>query len=338
MSTLVTGGTGFVGINLVRDLAAAGHEVVSVDVGAPDVLATAFLAPWAERVHWVTGDLTDPAVLAAVGRDHRIDRVVHAAAYTPYEDQERTHFRYAFDNNLTAHLNLIDFVVAHGVARLLFVSTMAVYSPEYFTEPTGHVRYREDEPLDPHHVYGIGKLAGEALQRRAAHLFGFDAVSVRLAQNWGPMERVTPFHARMSIPWYWAAQAAAGEPIVASPHGSGVTNGRRLNQDHPYVLDTARAVRGLLTAPTLAHDVYNVSAGDPVFVDDLLAAIRTAVPDVALADGIEHDDASRSAAISLDVTRLTDEIGFVPEFDLASALAHCVAWRREAGAAVGLAG
>lgn len=329
MAVLVTGGTGFVGINIVRDLAEAGHDVVSVDVGAPDALAEHYLASWSERVTWLTGDLTDPQVLARVGAD--VDLVVHAAAYTPYEDQERTHFRHTIDNNLSSLLNLIDFVVERNVRRVIFVSTMAVYSPEYFTEPTGHVRYREDEPLDPHHVYGITKRTSEALLRRAAGTFGFESASVRLAQNWGPMERVTPFHARMSIPYHWVRQAAREEAITVSPHGFGITNGRRLNQDHPYVLDTAAAIRSLLVSPRLAHDVYNVSAGEPVFVDDLLAAMRTAQPEVRFAEPIEHDSAATSAAIALDIDRLTAETGFAPRFDLATALAHCIAWRRDAG-------
>lgn len=332
MSTvLVSGGTGFVGINIVRDLAEAGYDVVAVDITAPDALAEAYLEPWAQRLTWVTADLTDGEATAAIGREHDPDLIVHAAAYTPYEDQERTHFRHTFDNNLATHLNLIDLAVAHGVRRFGFVSTMAVYSPEYFTEPSGPTRYREDEPVDPRHVYGLSKLASEGLLRRAAEQFGFEAFSVRLAQNWGPMERVTPYHARMSIPYSWVRQAANDEEIVASPHGSGVTNGRRLNQDHPYVLDTAAAIRALLEAPALRHDVYNVTAGEAVFVDDLVAAIREAHPDVRIAEPIPTDNATLTPPISLDITRLREDTGFEPRFTLASALAHCIAWRRASG-------
>jgi UDP-glucose 4-epimerase len=330
MSTLVTGGTGFVGINLVRDLAAAGHEVVSIDVAVPDPFAEAFLSPWAERVTWVTGELLDPTLLEHVGRDHAIELIVHAAAYTPYEDEETTHFRHTMDNNVGGLLNLVDFVKAHDVRRLLAVSTLGVYTPEYFTEPDGHVVIREDQPVDPHHVYGISKIASESLLRRAAALFGFEALSVRLAQNWGPMERVTPYHSRMSIPWYWARQAARGETIVASPHGFGTTNGRRLNQDHPYVYDTAAAVRALLEAPVLSYGLYNVSAGEPVFVDDMVAAMAQAAPEAEIT--VEQaDSAAVSPGITLDSSRLIADTGFTPAYDMAAALRHCIEWRLETG-------
>lgn len=331
MAVLVSGATGFVGINVVRDLAEHGHDVVAVDVTAPDALAEAFVAPWSERVSWVTGDLVDPAPLRAIGAAHDVDLIVNAAAYTPYDDQERTHFRHTFDNNLTSHLNLLDFAAEQGVRRFLFVSTMAVYTREYRLEFDDHVTLREDQPLDPEHVYGISKVASEALLRRHGAFFGIETASVRLAQNWGPMERVTPYHARMSIPYYWVRQAAAGAPIEASPLGAGITNGRCLNQDHPYVLDTAAAIRALLEAPRLSYDAYNVSAGGPVFVDDMVAAITRAQPDVAFAGPVAPDNASTRPGISLDTARLVADTGFAPRFDLASALAHCIAWRRESG-------
>ncbi len=331
MTVLVSGGTGFVGINIVRDLIAAGHDVVSVDVGAPDRLAETFVDPWRDRLTWVTADLQDEKVAERVGREHEIERIVHAAAYTPYGDQEADNLRRTLDNNGTAILNLLDLAVATKAERFVSVSTMAVYTPEYFTVHDGHVTYAEDQPVDPHHAYGISKLFSEAALRRYGELLGVSGASVRLSQNWGPMERVTPYHAKMSIPYYWVRQATRGEPIEVSPHGTGITEGRCLNQDHPYVLDTAAAIRGLLTAPTLDHDLYNVSAGKPVYVDDMLTAIRAAAPDVTFVEPVAGDGPDDRPGIALDCTRLTEQTGFVPAFDLSTALADCIAWRRDNG-------
>ncbi|MBJ7328903.1 MAG: NAD(P)-dependent oxidoreductase [Solirubrobacteraceae bacterium] len=331
MSTLVTGGTGFVGINIVRDLAEAGHDVIAVDVGAPDALAEQFVAPWAERVTWVTGDLTDAATLERAAAGKTIDRIVDAAAYTPYEDEERTHFRRTMDNNVGAHLNVLDLAVAQSVERVVFVSTMAVYTSEYYEEQTGDVVLAESLPCDPHHVYGISKQTCEGLLRRAGQLFGFETASVRLSQNWGTMERLTPFHSRMSIPYAWVRDAVAGTPIEVSPFGSGITNGRMLNMDHPYVQDTAAAIRGLLETSTLRHDLYNVSAGPPIYVDDMLAAMRAVAPDATFAEPVTADGPADRPSIALDTTRLVEDTGFAPAWDLERALAHCIAWRRATG-------
>lgn len=331
MTTLVSGGTGFVGVNIVRDLAEHGHEVVSIDVGSPDALTQRFLEPWRERVTWVTGDVLDTALLDRIAAQHSIDKIVHAAAYTPYGEQERTHLRYTVDNNIGSEMNLLEFATRQGVKRFISVSTMGVYMTEYQSEAAAHVTYTEDMPVRPSHVYGITKVASEALLLRYGRLFGVETASVRLAQNWGPMERVTPFHARMSIPYYWTRQAARDEPIEVSPFGVGVTEGRCLNQDHPYALDTAAAMRALLDAPRLSHSEYNISNGVPVFVDDMVAAIREAHPEVKFVEPIPRDNASTRPGISLDATRLRQDTGFEFQYDLAKALKHCIAWRREGG-------
>lgn len=337
MAVMVSGGTGFMGINVVRDLAEHGHEVVAIDVGPPDDLTRRFLAPWQNKVTWVVGDLLDVDLLQKVGRENEVDVIVHAAAYTPYDEQEKTHFAYTMENNVSSLLRLLEFASTQGVKRFLFVSTMAVYVPDY-TEllpeearwtPAESVVFTEDSPLTAGHVYGISKIASEKLLRRYGALFDIETVSVRLAQNWGTMERVTPFHARMSIPYYWSRQAARGEPIEVSPFGEGVTKSRILNQDHVYALDTAAAIRALITASRLKYSEYNISGGSPVFADDMVAAMREAWPEARFVEPIVSDNASTRPSIAIDSSRLHEEVGFSTQYSLPQALRHCILWRLE---------
>ena len=75
MATLVTGGTGFVGANIIRDLARNGHQVVSFDINGPDQLLQDFLGGAASSVTFVQGDIVDPASVGDLGRDHQIEKI-----------------------------------------------------------------------------------------------------------------------------------------------------------------------------------------------------------------------------------------------------------------------
>ena len=83
MATLVTGGAGFVGSNIVKGLAEAGHRVVCFDLTPADALLTDYLKPWAQNVTFVQGDILNVKDLEQAAAFQAIDKVVHAAVFTP---------------------------------------------------------------------------------------------------------------------------------------------------------------------------------------------------------------------------------------------------------------
>ncbi len=82
MATLVTGGVGFVGANIVKELARAGHQVVCFDLDGPDPVLEKFIGELGHRVSFVQADMLDRAAVERLGADHSINKIVHAAVYT----------------------------------------------------------------------------------------------------------------------------------------------------------------------------------------------------------------------------------------------------------------
>ena len=150
---LITGGAGFLGINLVRFLLARGHGVTSLD------LAELEYADVRERIRVVRGDVRDPAAVR-----HAMDGagwVVHAAAalplYTPHDIRT---------TDVGGTRNVLEAALTAGVSRVVHVSSTAVYGiPD-------HHPLREEDPLHGVGPYGEAKVEAESvcLQYRARGL------------------------------------------------------------------------------------------------------------------------------------------------------------------------
>ena len=323
MATLVTGGVGFVGANIVKELAARGHDVVSLDVLPPDALVAGFLGDLAGRVEFVTGDILDVAGLDALRANHRFDKVVHAAVFTVNRtDLETARSKDILDINLTGTGNLLELARVSGVERFVYISSGAAYGLCREPDQT----YNEDDAPQPGNLYGITKLASEGLARRYGQLHGFSSVSLRLSTPYGPMERVTGHRGNMSTPYQWTGQMLRGESIALDNTDYG--------RDYTYALDTASAVATVVDAPRLPHDLYNVTNGMPVTGEQIQRTLAQLFPETRLV----ASDADDSAASSLGPTRgplsgyrLWHDLGWTAQYDLASGLTDYVRWRRESG-------
>jgi nucleoside-diphosphate-sugar epimerase len=139
---LITGGAGFLGINMVRYLLQRGHEVVSLDIAPfdyPDVQA---------KVTIITGDIRDRAAIDRAMEGVQI--VVHTAAALPLYSK-----RDIFTTDVIGTRNVLDSALRHGVERVIHVSSTAVYGiPD-------HHPLREDDRLEGVGPYGRAKIRAE---------------------------------------------------------------------------------------------------------------------------------------------------------------------------------
>ncbi|MFF5225506.1 NAD-dependent epimerase/dehydratase family protein [Dactylosporangium sp. NPDC000521] len=290
---LVTGGLGMIGAHTARALADLGHQVVVTAHRRAEV--PSFLPG---RVTVETLDVTDrDAFLALAGR-HRISDIVHLAGSIPGGDDPVGYFR----RDMAGLLNALDAARTWTVRRFAVASSIGVYigRPE--------IPWHEGLPLPaahlPHLIVAFKK-AVEPLVTHALHGTGVQPVLLRIGSTWGPlMDPESPFN---PIPPYISAVLRGEEPppLLADDGG-----------DTCYAPDAGRAIALLMTAPNLRYDTYNVSSGRPFTYREVADAL-----------GAPVRSGGAGAHPYLDITRLTEDTGFKPEFDTAAAVADYVAWR-----------
>lgn len=149
---LVTGGAGYIGSHVVRQLSKAGRKVVVLDnlsTGFKDAVKGAEL---------VIGDTGDKALVSQLLTDHGIDTVMHFAAHTIVPESVSNPLKY-YGNNTASTRTLLEACSEAGVKHFIFSSTAAVYGiPE--SDITA-----EDTPTAPINPYGMSKLMSEHMLR-----------------------------------------------------------------------------------------------------------------------------------------------------------------------------
>lgn len=151
-SILVTGGAGYIGSHVVRQLRERGERVVVLDnlsTGFPSAVLDAPL---------IVGDTGDSALVARVLREHAVDTVMHFAAHTIVPESVALPLKY-YGNNTCATRSLLEQCHLAGVGQFVFSSTAAVYGI-----PEGGVAH-EGTPTQPINPYGYSKLMTEWMLR-----------------------------------------------------------------------------------------------------------------------------------------------------------------------------
>ncbi len=319
MVTLVTGGTGFVGSNIVKALAMKGHSIICLDIAAPNAMVTAYLEPWKSQVSFVQGDvLNQEDVERAAGTG--VDRIVHAAVFTGIIPEiEKSRSRSIVEINLMGTTNMLELASRLSVDRFLYVSSGSVYGDG----PDLALVVTEETQPQPRSLYAIGKHTSELLTRRYGELHGFQTVSVRLGTPYGPMERITGHRENQSLLKEWTANIINGEPIEIGD------DDRAEKRSFTYVTDIANGVAAVLDAPRLSYDVYNNSSADSSSMADIIAVLQELRLDLTTKDVADRGLSGRASR--MDATRMEQDVGFAAKFGLADGLQDYLAWREASG-------
>jgi len=318
MSVLVTGASGFIGLNIVEALLERGDDVVAFsDAAMPERARSAFGALRGRCVE-ATGDVRDQGSVSKLFETHSPRLVVHAAALTPGSQTERAMTAAAVEVNVLGTVRILEAAARDRIERVVLLSSAAVYGESGFgAEPLDEGQ----TPPRPLTTYGVTKYAAERLGLRYAEKAGLPCVAARLAAAFGPWERDTGVRETLS-PFYQALRIArlGGEVVVA----------RRAALDWIYSRDAASAILALLDRRATEPAVVNVSPGFTTEFSAFCAALarrhagfrwRVAPGEDATVD--LHGARDRTP---LATARLLREVGWSPRFDAESAFRDYFGW------------
>ncbi|NDC44642.1 MAG: UDP-glucose 4-epimerase GalE [Actinobacteria bacterium] len=190
MTTLVTGGAGYIGSHTVRLLTSQGRDVVvldSLELGDRSRIP---------GVPFVEANIADERAIEKACRKYGVQDVIHFAAYKAVGESMEQPLRY-YNNNVAGSIALVHALLANGVERIVFSSSAAVYgNPD-------HVPVNEDAPLRPESVYAETKVHVErfltscnAIGLRSVSLRYFNAAGASadssIGENWDMSQNLIP--------------------------------------------------------------------------------------------------------------------------------------------------
>jgi nucleoside-diphosphate-sugar epimerase len=302
--TVVTGGTGFVGANLVRRLVADGLEV--------HLLVRPSRATW--RIEDLLGDvvlhevdLGDAGSVEAVLSDVRPESVFHLAQQGGYSWQ--TDAKAIVATNVLGTINLVDAARKVGVGAFVNTGTSSEYGSKDHAPA-------ETERLEPNSTYAVTKAAGTLYCRHISLAHDFNAVTLRLYSVYGPYEEPGRL-----IPTLILHGMEGRLPPLVDPETA---------RDYVYIEDVVDAYLAAASKPVPAGSVFNVGTGRETKMREIVDIVRSGM-------GIEARPEwgsmpSRSWDLSswvADVAAIRETLGWEARYQVEKGLSLTIAWLSE---------
>jgi UDP-glucose 4-epimerase len=251
MTSLITGGAGFIGSHVANHCLAMGHKVVILDD-----LSGGFEDHLPEGVIFIKGSIIDHLLLKNLFNEYTFDYVYHLAAYAA---EGLSHFirRFNYTNNLLGSINLINESVNHKVKCFVFTSSIAVYGK-------GQLPMSEAMTPEPEDPYGVSKYAVE-LDLKAAHeMFGLNYIVFRPHNVYGENQNIGDKY--RNVIGIFMNQIMQDKPLTIFGDG---TQTRAFS----YIDDVAIPIAKSIEIPEAYNEVFNIGADQPYTVRELATAI-----------------------------------------------------------------
>ena len=250
MAVLVTGGAGFVGMNLIEQLLRDGEQVVVFDrLEVPR--STKEFAPYLnDGLTSVVGDINDVTQVQALFSRFNIESVVHAAVITSNVTREAREPEKIVNTNIVGTANLLSAAHEAKCQRIVYVSSGQAYGE---THDEQRPLFEELSPSRPDDLYGITKFAAEQIALRLRELWNCQVVCLRLGSVCGPWEFDTGVRDLLSPHLQIIQLALRGETAIIPM--------TEVWRDWIYSRDVAGGIVAALRTKAPSFGLYHLASG-----------------------------------------------------------------------------
>ena len=313
MKLFVTGGAGFIGSNFTRMVLngqLSGLEAVEVTVfdalTYSGTLSNLESVAGLDQFRFVEGDIRDREAVNAALAGH--DAVVHFAAES-HVDRSVKDSRIFVDTNVVGTQTLLDAALALNIPRFVHVSTDEVYG----SIDAGS--WDEEEPLLPNSPYAASKAASDLLVRSYFVTHGLNASITRCSNNYGTHhfpEKVIPL---------FITNLLDDLPVPLYGDGKNI-------RDWLHVDDHCRGI-ALVLQQGGAGEVYNIGGGTELSNTELTHLLLEAVGKDESFISHVADRKGHDRRYSVDIAKISRELGYSPQVDFTAGLNDVVQWYRD---------
>ncbi len=306
-NSLVTGGAGFMGAHLTRDLLKMGDTVVVLDD-----LSGGYEENVAPGAHFVEGSINDVELIEQLFQEHEFDHVYHLAAYAA---EGLSHFirRCNYNNNLIGSINLINASIKYKVKCFVFTSSIATYGR---LDPP----MREEMTPKPEDPYGVAKLAVEQDLYAANHMFGLDYVIFRPHNVYGEYQNLGDRY--RNVVGIFMNQLMQGEALTVFGDG-------QQTRAFSYVGDITPVIARSVNVEAAKGEVFNIGADKEYSVKELAEATMVAM---GIVGKVKHLEARNEVAHAFaDHSKAARIFGTEFNTSLEEGLKKMAAWAEKTG-------
>jgi UDP-glucose 4-epimerase len=307
ITSLVTGGAGFIGSHVAKHCLNLGHKVVVLDD-----LSGGFEDHVPEGVEFILGSINDVELLEKLFAEYKCDYVYHLAAYAA---EGLSHFirRFNYNNNLIGSVNLINLAILYKVKCFVFTSSIAVYG-------AGQLPMLESMVPQPEDPYGVAKYAVEMDLKAAKHMFGLNSVIFRPHNVYGENQNIGDKY--RNVIGIFMNQIMQEKPMTIFGDGE-------QTRAFSYIDDVAPHIANCVNVPAAYNEVFNVGADRPYTVNEL---VQVVAKELGVQPKVTHLEARKEVMHAhSDHSKAAGVFGNSKNVSLEEGIAKMAAWAKVVG-------